>query len=463
MQSPMNRLMMALLLSLAGPLAAAPRLEVAPAAEVLQGEPQTLALSGATPGERLTLRLSRRATLPGIGPALLRAEALFEADAQGRIDPERQAPLSGSYAGVDGRGLFWSALPVRGEPQGVPAADAPAGQLLLEALGRDAEGAPHRVAELNLRWLPAEPLVQGRNVASLPGARLVWPKNAAAALPVVIVLGGSEGGSSTAVHMAEALAARGLAALALPYYSPPRWGAQGPMAPELPALPTSFAHIELGLLETARNWLREQPEVDASRIALWGASKGGEFVLAGASRIAGFKGVVAVVPSDVIWEGFDMQRGAMGQPSFSWQGKPLHFVPYQGYAEEVAGFMSGQPVLLRRPHDAGRASHAEAAAAARIEVEKIAAPVLLIAGSDDQVWDSGGMARSVAARRASAGLKTELMVFEGAGHGITSLGGTPTALNNAGPMKLGGQPAADARAQQQGWARTISFLREVLR
>ncbi|MCV2362249.1 acyl-CoA thioesterase/BAAT N-terminal domain-containing protein [Paucibacter sp. DJ1R-11] len=463
MPSTLNRVTLALSLSLAASLAAAYQLAAAPAAAVLEGEAQILSLSGAKPGERITLRLSRRADLPGMGPSLLRAEAIFQADAQGRIDTSRQAPLSGSYGGIDASGLFWSALPVRGEPAPAAATDADGTRLQLEAWGQDAAGAPKSLTEQTLHWLPAQARIESRSAEPLPGAQLLLPRVHTAKLPVVIVLGGSEGGSLMSRRLAEALAARGFAALALPYYSPPRWGAQGPMAPELPALPASFARIELGQLETARDWLRQQPELDASRIALWGASKGAEFVLAGASRIAGFKGVVAVVPSDVIWEGFDMMQGAMAQPSFSWHGEALAFVPYKGYQEEVAGFMSGQPVHLRRPHDAGRAAQPETASAARIEVEKIAAPLLLIAGSDDQVWDSGGMARAIASRRAAAELPTELLLFEGAGHGIIGLGKLPTTLNNAGPMKMGGQAAADAKAQRQGWVRTLSFLREVLR
>lgn len=439
--------------------AAAQELQVSPSAEVLQGETQSVALSGVQPGQRVSLRLSRRAQLPGMGAALLRAEAVFEADAQGRIDTSRQAPLSGSYSGVDARGLVWSALPARGEAAG----ELAEGQVLLQALASDAEGKQRTLASQTLRWLPASSRTQSRAVEGMPGARLVLPRERQGRLPVVITLGGSEGGSVVSVYIAEALAARGFAALALPYYSPARWGAQGPMAPELPSLPGSFAKIELAQLETARDWLRRQAEVDGDRIALWGASKGGEFVLAGASRIEGFKAVVAVVPSDVIWEGFDMMKGAMNQPSFSWHGEPLPFVPYQGYAQEVSGFMSGQPVHLRRPHAAGRAAQPERAEAARIAVEQIKAPVLLIAGSDDQVWDSGSMARAVAERRKAAQLPTELLVFEGAGHGITGLGEMPTTLNNAGPMKMGGQPALDAQAQFQGWTRTLSFLREALR
>ena len=49
--------------------AAAQELQVSPSAEVLQGETQSVALSGVQPGQRVSLRLSRRAQLPGMGAA----------------------------------------------------------------------------------------------------------------------------------------------------------------------------------------------------------------------------------------------------------------------------------------------------------------------------------------------------------------------------------------------------------
>jgi hypothetical protein len=35
-------------------------------------------------------------------------------------------------------------------------------------------------------------------------------------------------------------------------------------------------------------------------------------------------------------------------------------------------------------------------------------------------------------------------------------------MHDAGPMKMGGTPAADAAAQAQGWAATLDFLRRTL-
>lgn len=115
------------------------------------------------------------------------------------------------------------------------------------------------------------------------------------------MLGGSEGGSIAAHTSAPLLASQGYAVLGLPSYSPPSWGPEGMKPAELPSRPNSFSNIEVSRLQQARDWLAQQPEVDASRIAVYGVSKGAEFALAAASRMDWIK---AVVPSNVIWEGW---------------------------------------------------------------------------------------------------------------------------------------------------------------
>lgn len=454
--------LLAALLALAG-IAQAQVIEVKPGREVLEGEPLNLAVSQLKAGGSVKLRTSR--LLQGyMGPQVYQAEAVFEADAAGRVDPARQAPQGGSYAGVDARGLFWAMKPARpAQAMEQQLRQAPAGEILIQALATGPDGAETLLAEARVLMRKVADGLQRRDAEGLPGAQLVLPPQAQGRLPVVIVLGGSEGGSGGSRGLAAELASRGLAALALPYYSPQRWGATGPMPPELPELPKSFAMIELSQLEQARDWLARQSGIDASRVAVYGVSKGAEFALAACSRMAWLRSVVAVVPSDVVWEGWDSTNSAaLNQPSFAWKGQALPFVPYVDFQQEFAGFMTGAPVIVRRPQDKGRAAHPERALAARIEVERYRGEMLLVAGSDDQMWDSGGMARNIAARRAQAGLATEALVYEGAGHAINGSGYAPTTQHNAGPMKMGGTPEADARAQGDAWPKTMAFLKRTL-
>lgn len=447
-----GRVLFALALHLALACAAqAQQIIAKPSAELLAGEPLHLSVEGLAPCAPVRLRASR---LHYGRP--FQSEARFTADATGRIELDTRAPLAGSaYEGADGRGLFWAMKPVAAEA--MPALDGTAGEVLLQLFEGDTQ-----LARMRLLLRPAAAALQVRLLDKFPGARYaVLPGGKKR--PAVIVLGGSEGGAIAARSSAPELASQGFAVLGLPYYSPGGWSATGPTPPELPALPASFVDIELSRLEQARDWLARQPEVDATRIAVYGVSKGAEFALAAASRMPWIKSVVAIVPSDVIWEGWgpDAPKNDT-RSSFAWKGQALPYVPYQDFDAEFAGVAQGKDIVIRRPLDKGRAAFPERIAAARIEVEKIAVPVLLVAGSDDQLWDSAGMARAIEAKRRAAGLPTTLLVYEGAGHALSGNGFQPTTQYNAGPMKMGGQPAIDARAQADAWPKTMDFLRRTL-
>ncbi len=441
-----------LALLLAAAPALAQRFVVTPSAEVLVGDPLQIVLEGLPPGAEVQLESRRLATDPaGRRPYLARAR--FRADAQGRLDLAGAQPLpGGSYEGADLRGLFWSARPA---PAGT---EAPAdGAVLLQA--RSADGSTLLASQtVQLRLALAD--VQSREAPPFAGARF-FHRPGAGKRPALILLGGSEGGTRI-VRDGPVHASRGYAVLALPYHSPAGWGPGGPTPPELPSLPAAFADIPVERLEQAREWLAAQPEVDATRIGVVGTSKGAEFALIAGTRMPWIRSIVAVVPSDVVWEGWGPGVAPGTRSSFAWKGEPLPFVPYKGFEEEFAGFQTGQPVRIRRPQDAGRAAHPGRVPAARIPVERIAAPVLVIGGHDDQVWDSGGMAEAIVKARAAAGRETEAVIDREAGHYLGGAGWSPTTQYDAGPMKSGGTPAANARAQARAWAATWAFLARTL-
>jgi dienelactone hydrolase len=442
----------------------AQNIRVLPSAEVLAGTPLRISVEQLKPGSELRLRASRSlATF--MGPMAFESEARFKADANGRVDLTTQAPIAGSYQGVDGRGLFWAMQPVPASPASTEAKPAAINseQVQLQAFALDAAGKETLLSEQTLTLRRVATDVETRAAAAFAGAQFAVQKGGGKRA-ALIVLGGSEGGSYIAKSMAPELASQGYAVLGLPYYSPAGWSPKGPTPAELPSLPASFKNIELELLEKARDWLAQQPEVDAQRIGVYGISKGAEFALNAAARMPWIKAVVAVVPTDVVWEGWGPAVTQLDSASsYSWKGQALPWVPYKGFAEEFASAAKGQPIIIRRPHDAGRAAHPERVPTARIPVENYKGPLMLVAGSDDQVWDSGGMARAIEASRAKLGLPTLSLVYEGAGHAISGNGYNPTTQSNRGPMKMGGTPAADAHAQGDAYPKLLEFLRESLR
>lgn len=159
--------------------------------------------------------------------------------------------------------------------------------LLTAAPTNAADGPPMQApaASVRIERVPAFP---GAIFASTPGVRR----------PTLIVLGGSEGGDEVARQFAPMFAALGYSVLGLPYYDP----GYDP-AHKIAGLPRAFVSIPVDRLQAVHDWLAARPEVDSQRIAIWGASKGAEFALIASTRFDWVKAVVAVVPSDVVWEG----------------------------------------------------------------------------------------------------------------------------------------------------------------
>lgn len=399
-----------------------------PAAPVLDGDPIDLRLVGFPANAAVTVTAER--VWGRRDPARYRSKAKFRADADGTIDFARDAPIAAPWVGVDPRGLFWSMT----RTEEALSDDEPDSSTVVLRADADGDGQVDGTNDLRAAVTlirSVEGLVETPLGDDFPGAFLVRPPGDAP-LPVVIVLGGSEGQDSAARDAAPRLASRGYAAVGLPYYSP-AWADQ---PQPIPGLPRAFRDIPIDRLEGVRDWLRARDDIQSDRIGLYGVSKGAEFVLAGASRIDGFAAVVAIVPSDVIWEGWGSSADDGPYSSFSWRGASLPFVPYKGMAEEFAKGQNGGEVRIRIPHDAGREAYPERVAPARIAVEQIDEPLLIAGADEDWVWNSGAMARNILAVRDAAGLRTVAFIDPDADHALSGTAYRP--IGNAATARLRG-------------------------
>lgn len=388
-----------------------------------RGDPVHVRVLGLTPGAEVRVRAERLSLWQPT--SLYRTEARFVADSSGQIDLATDVPIAGRWASADPNALFWTMRTVEEDlPEGLTAEE-----VSVEVFGLGDE----LITRAVLTYASAlVELIESPLGAEFPGAFLLR-RPGSEPRPVIVVLGGSEGNDGAARNEAPLWAERGYAAVGLPYYSP-AWGNQ-PQA--IPGLPRGFANIPLDTLIGVRDALRLRSDVDSDRIGLLGISKGAEFVLAGASRIDGFAAVAAIVPSDVIWEGWGAGSSPGRTPSFSWRGEPLDFVPYVGIERAIGQVPQDERVAMRVPHAEGRARHPGRAAAARIRVEDIDEPVFVLGGGQDQVWDSGEMAARIAAVRADAGLETDVLIFAEAGHGISGPPQTPTRHSSINARSVG--------------------------
>ena len=422
------------------PVPSPPAFNLAPGTTIIQGDPVELVLSGLTANARVEIIAARRFRADG---PLLTSAAVFVADEKGRIDIAHDAPVSGSYAGADAGGLFWSMTPVQTPAEPWP---APAVRLTANTSGK-------MLAETSLQ------LVSGRSDTEIipldgfPGAKLYRPAGATPA-PVVIILGGSEGGDAAGRRFGPKLAAHGLAAVSLPYFSP-----ETPKGQEVPGLPVDHVDIPIDRLDALHTALMARTDIDAAHSGLFGGSKGSEYALLAASHFDWIKAVVAYVPSDLVWEGFSANRllDPGKHSSYTFRGEPVAFVPFAGL-DKV--FAAGSKPNLGLAYEAGRTTHPDRVAAARIPIERSKSAVLLIAGENDKMWPSAQMSRNIKTTRDKVGLTTQLMIFPGAGHLVSGDG--YTAISYEGPYQLGGSLAVDAPAQNRAWLAAIKFLRAEL-
>ncbi len=248
-------------------------------------------LTGFKAGEEVEVSFIR--TPPDGVPPAFRASAHYRVGPDGTVDVA-SVPLRGDWKAPLPEAPFWSMKPDEGAPVPTP------GLVLIHARssGRLVQ-VEHQLSESALPT-KSEP------VNEFVGAFLVRPAAASRPLPLIIVLGGSEGDDATARGLAPHLAAEGYAVLGLPYRSPDRGKGQA-----IPGLPSLFSEIPVDRLEEVHRWAKGDARIDPERIGLWGFSKGAEFAIIAASRFPWLDAVAAIAPSDVVWEGHRAVRGTI--------------------------------------------------------------------------------------------------------------------------------------------------------
>ena len=376
------------------------------------------------------------------------AAAQFDGTARGVIDLTHEAPRSGSYAGTDAMGLFWSLRPRAAHPEQV-LYTMRSGDTATVTLSAETDG--HR-ASVQVRRETIDPKVQRQPLATgyggLVGTLLVPPGGSRH--PAVIVLGGSSGGLDES--WAALLASHGITALALAYFRVPAMG-----------LPAELVDIPLEYFATALAWLRAQPAVDPAHVGVVGVSRGGELaLLLAATYPQQLQAVVAYVPSSVVNGGITA-TSISTVAAWTVNGQPVPYAPFN-----LSAVRSSARGAVERPAFEEPLKDASAVAPAVIPVERIAGPLLLVSGTDDQLWPSDHYADLVISRRREHGVTYAdvSLKYQGAGHFIRPpyLPTITNAYIASGRFLLyaGGTAAAYSKADADSWPRVIDFLQRAL-
>jgi len=427
-------------------MSAAARIEITPA-DGLVDQPRRIVAYGFAPVAEVVVQ----ASLAPADGSLWQSRATFVADARGTVSVADTAPIAGDWQEADPAAPVWAMrrtrLPAR------PELGEDTAPLRIAVSASAADGTVAR-AEYLLRFVA--PGVTRRAVAEDGLSGTLFLPSGAGPHPAVVVLAGSGGGMHE--QRAALYAAHGYAALALGYFKAPR-------------RPDHISDTPLEYFEAALRWVRDHLRPANGFIAVSGVSRGGELALLLASRFPELvSAVVAYVPSAVVHG--TLRAGRPGQPpddtAWTWRGEALpniwrgnpqadwtafNAAPAPGQAvRQAAAFLS----VLRDP------AHA---AAARIPVERIHGPVLLISGTDDGFWPSTLYCEQIARqlREHGHGWPVEHVVGDAAGHAIGLPQLPATLIAKPHPvaglvLDGGGTAAANALASARSWTRVRAFL-----
>jgi dienelactone hydrolase len=249
--------------------------------------------------------------------------------------------------------------------------------------------------------------------------------------PGILFLDGAEGGKPVR-ELSKFLATNGYPVLCVAYIKEK-------------GLPDALEVIPLEYFDKAIAWMQNNEKIRSNDIVVVGKSKGAELALLLASKHPELVGVVAVVPSSVVWQGIPKTFWPAPPVRSSWslQGNPIPFVPWD-YGHGFNPFGSGGIYKLYQQS----LTQKDAVAKAAIEVEKIHGPVLLISGHDDSVWPSEEMANAICGRLKEKGFNYPFahLKYMHAGH---------TFSENS---KQGGTAEGNEQARIDSEDKTLKFL-----
>ncbi|MFY0698954.1 MAG: prolyl oligopeptidase family serine peptidase [Balneola sp.] len=195
--------------------------------------------------------------------------------------------------------------------------------------------------------------------------------------PLFVGFGGGGGGNDWARNYLkvkrDSLNQKGYAVLAIGYFK-----SQG--------TPEQLDRISLDAIRDTILSIAQHPQIDESKIILFGGSRGGELVLNLASRYKEFNGVIAASASNVTFPAITLYANTS---SWTYQNKEVSYVPapFKTIIPALKGDLYAAHALMLEDK--------EAVKNAEIAVENINGPVLILSGKNDDQWPAPEMSEQI--------------------------------------------------------------------
>ncbi|WP_125099531.1 acyl-CoA thioesterase/bile acid-CoA:amino acid N-acyltransferase family protein [Leucobacter chromiireducens] len=454
------------------------RLRVNPASGLLS-ERRTITVSGAVPGSLVALRAETQR-----GAERWAAEATFLADADGAVDLDAAAPVSGDYRVADAMGLFWAQTRDTSHGGGVEPQDVTAPietRLTARLVAGTGAYALHGgdAGSSSGSWGPSDtrPVATGQERAQVlvqqhllaPGVLraevrtdglvgTLFRPAGAGPFPTIIVMNGSGGGINEA--RAALYAAAGIQAFALGYF-------------RAPGLSHYISRTPLEYFERAIAYASETLDPLGGAPIVSGQSRGGELTLLLAARYPErILGAVAFVPGAFVFGAQGAADPAEGWSGPSWTagGAPLPHLWHDNAGVSWQPWGGDAPPTRHGDIYVDGLQDRALAEQTRIPIERFSGPVLCVSGRDDRAWPSSFASQLALDALARSGHLAERLHLDytDAGHGITipHLPATEIARTHpvsGVPYSNGGTPRGNAHASADSFARVCEFVHRTAR
>ncbi len=422
--------------------------------ETLLDEPITITISGMPPKELIKVH----ATCKDMHDQEWSSHAVFETNDTGKVDLTTQAPLEGSYEGVESMGLFWSMLPTEKMAPPFKMGDSPMPITLKATCGEE------YIAAATIVRLPMLPTVERKEIREDSLIGTLFFDKTMGPRPGIVVLGGAGGGLYE--RIARWYASHGFTAFALGYF-----GADG--------LPRYQENIELTSILRGIEWFKKQPYVQADRIALHGSSKGGELALLLGSLFPDtMQAIIACVPSCYIQPCPWNKSAAPWLLNNSPAGIPP-VAPCSTHEEYLQAGREGKLHIFKssfeRPNNCAQfylfdmTQFPDEHAQAEIPVENIQCPLLVTSAEDDHRWPSASFGKLIMNRLDTKGstISRTHLYYPGAGHFVPTAAYNPSSdypewWPGVGWITSGGSAAINAHAAANARKAILVFLENYL-
>ncbi|MFH1643811.1 MAG: acyl-CoA thioesterase/bile acid-CoA:amino acid N-acyltransferase family protein [bacterium] len=386
------------------------------------------------------------------------SRAMFQADEKGMINIAKQAPISGSYEGIDPMGLFWSMAPTNKDPS----KNTFVSQITLNLckISLSVFSGDKLRAQKTIYRLPVAPNIERKDIReqSIVGT-LFYPQNTKNGAGVIVIPGS---GGGIPEYISQLIASHGYTVLALAYFG-------------YKELPKNLSQIPLEYFQNAMHWFKKQPQVDGNKIALMGHSRGAELVLLLSSMFPGEMDAAIVFSAPHLVYGDFLPEN---KSAWTYKNKPLPFMPYPSDKEifEAAdeGLITLHKGTIEDPFQDseiflyGINKFNNLIKETTIPVENIRCPLLIISGEDDAMWPSAVAGNSIIERLNSKGSKIvkKHIIYPNAGHNLLIIPYVPSidlpVHIGSGWGLFGGTPEGNAHAYKESWREELNFLDEVL-